>query len=47
MYGLLIVLVVLFRPNGAISLYYSAENRFKAWRASKKTAKIENNGGEA
>ena len=42
MYGLLIVLVVLFRPNGVISLYYSAESRFKAWRAAREAAK---NGG--
>jgi branched-chain amino acid transport system permease protein len=44
MYGLLIVLVVLFRPNGVISLYYSAENRFRAWRAAREAAK---NGGAA
>jgi branched-chain amino acid transport system permease protein len=39
MYGLLIVIVVLFRPNGVISLYYSAENRFKAWRAARGAAR--------
>lgn len=43
MYGLLIVLVVLFRPNGMISLYYDAETRVRAWLAAKKAA----NGGDA
>jgi branched-chain amino acid transport system permease protein len=46
MYGLLIVLVVLFRPNGVISLYYSAESRFKAWRAARQR-RMARNGGEA
>ena len=39
MYGLLIVLVVLFRPNGMISLYYSAEYRFKTWLAARRVEK--------
>lgn len=48
MYGLLIVVVVLFRPNGVISLYYSAEN----WIIARRAAKAKNaaaraaNGGE-
>ena len=42
MYGLLIVLVVLFRPNGMISLYYGAEYRIKMWL---KTRRAEKTGG--
>jgi branched-chain amino acid transport system permease protein len=44
LYGLLIVLVVLFRPNGVISLYDSAENRCKAWLAARRSARTANGG---
>ncbi|MCL2000398.1 MAG: branched-chain amino acid ABC transporter permease [Planctomycetes bacterium] len=49
LYGLLIVLVVLFRPNGVISLYYGMEDRVKAWLAAKRPAPATRNanGGEA
>ncbi len=45
MYGLLIVVVVLFRPNGVISLYYSAEDWFRE-RLARKNAPA-TNGGDA
>jgi branched-chain amino acid transport system permease protein len=44
MYGLLIVLVVLFRPNGMISIYYGAENWFKVRRAAKRAARTAGGG---
>ncbi|MDR1519752.1 MAG: branched-chain amino acid ABC transporter permease [Planctomycetota bacterium] len=44
MYGLLIVLVVLFRPDGMISLYYSAETRGKAWLAARRARRAANGG---
>ncbi|MGI6160444.1 MAG: branched-chain amino acid ABC transporter permease [Christensenellales bacterium] len=45
MYGLLIVLVVLFKPNGAISLYDDAKNFIKKRRNAKAELAGETKGG--